>query len=525
MEESKEDVQSDGSYELVNFDDYASEPERLDSEGVDSGSKDLSDASSYDLLCSDMSDTLVLTDDEAFYNNTVSQDNASDKENQEQDDMGFGDGINSDSEVQLVLVNKNNASDEENEEQEDEEQKDVEDDMGFGNGINSDSEGQPVLLSANKGKKRDLTAMLYMSSNPDPFVPPAHLNIKQDLKEVAKNHITRYLPAKALVKCRKVSKEWNQWLSGPFCAHEQSQFFRKTSGFFQCSSYNNIGFISLEKSACGVPSPSLSFIPQQVSIKSSCNGLLLCQSIDNEDELYVCNPANREWIFLPPSQSYHCNPKLVLAFEPSSLNFEPHYQVICLFSLLDTEEQKIVYFDIYDSETKAWRLSDELCSDLDASEVESESILVNGVAYWETKDGGLLAFDLKNEIHSVQKLPFGKSDGALTNIHGEICYVRARYESYRKSCVLEVYGDGFMSLKKTVIVPDDNLESAEFLDCEVLSNSCDDVIVLVVKGSWGQNRLYVYHMKEDKARRVGILGHFEKLFPYVNSLVSIRGSG
>ncbi|XP_076944213.1 uncharacterized protein LOC143614763 [Bidens hawaiensis] len=113
--ESKEDVQSDGSYELVNFDDYASETERLDAEDLDFGSKDLSDASSYDLLCSDMSDTLVLTNNEAFYNTTVSQDTASDEENQEQedeeqkdveDDMGFGDGINSDSEVQLVLVNK-----------------------------------------------------------------------------------------------------------------------------------------------------------------------------------------------------------------------------------------------------------------------------------------------------------------------------------------------------------------------------------------------------------------------------------
>lgn len=67
----------------------------------------------------------------------------------------------------------------------------------------------------------------------------------------------------------------------------------------------------------------------------------------------------------------------MLAFEPYLLNFQPSYHVICLFSL--PNEEPILYFDIYDSNTKSWRVSEEICVDFNESEVKSEGVFVNGV--------------------------------------------------------------------------------------------------------------------------------------------------
>ncbi|KAJ0703461.1 putative F-box domain-containing protein [Helianthus annuus] len=480
MEPKEEAPSDDGSYEMVNEDP----------------NMELSDESSYELLCSEVSESLVLTDDEGFYNFNVSDEEVK--------------PFSSESAKDDVEIKGESDSDP------------SEEDMGLDRETNPDLELQPVPDKVNKGKKRDLMTMLYGRSNYDLFDFPEHLKLKVDIKEVAKNHIIRYLPAKSLFKCRQVSKEWNNWISCPFFAHTQSQYFRKTSGFFQNSKYTATRFISLDDSAYGVPYPSLAFLPKLVSVKSSCNGLLLCQALDEEDMFYVCNPANKQWTNLPASGTFHgVDPKFVLAFEPSSLDFEPHYQVICLFSLPDNEVP-VVYFDIYDSHTTFWSVSSEMCTDFDASDVTSDAVFVNGVAYWETKGGGLLAFDWKNGFYSVQKVPFCEG-GALTNIRGEVCYVSGKYDHATRSCVLDVYGDGVMSLKNTIRIPVDDVEDGEFVDCTVLANSCDDVVALVVKVSQLHKCLYVYHVKDERVQGPVFFSHCEKLFPYVNSLVSLSG--
>ncbi|KAK1410413.1 hypothetical protein QVD17_36950 [Tagetes erecta] len=464
---------------------------------------DLSD-SSYDFLCSEVSDTLVLSEDEAFNSISVSE-MKSVSSGSEKGDMKMKGETHSDASEDGNAYESDHTGD-----------------MGFVTETNYDSKVQPVPYRVNKGKKRDLMTML--SENPNLVLTefPAQFKLKDDIKEVAKNHITRYLPAKSLFKCRQVSKEWNIWLSSPFFAHMQSQHFKKTSGFFQNSkSLAATRFISLEDPAYGVPYPSLGFLPEHVSVKSSCNGLLLCQSGLYDDEYYVCNPANMQWIKLPPSTSYHgANPKMVLAFEPSPLNFEPRYQVICLFSVSYPDVAPVRHFDIYDSITKSWSVSDMICVDLE-SEVKGDGIFVNGVCYWETNGGELLAYDLKNDIYSVQKLPFSEGS-ALSNIDGELCFVTAAYDHATKSCVLDVYGDGVMSLKKTITVPVVHIEDGEFVECTVVGNSCDDVVGLVVKGSQWQKRLYLYHHRERNVQGLGVFSHSKKLVPYVNSLVSIN---
>lgn len=489
--EFKEEVHSDdGSYELIDFDDYAGVVEHLNTKADYSSNTDHSDDGSYDLLSSDLSDLLVLTKGEASNTTAAYEDNLSAQIN------SFS--FESDNE------DKSNPSEEETEEEE-------------------EFSGMDFPDNVDTGKKRNFMTMAYENSYFDIHDYPSHIKLKDTItiKEMAKNHILRYLPAKSLARCQLVSKEWDSWISTPFFAHTQSQYFNQTSGFFHDNENEHISFISLDTSSYGVPDPSLYFLPQNVSIKSSCNGLLLCQAFHDENKYYICNPTNKQWIELPFSTYYHGKqPKIVLSFEPSSLNFEPCYKVICPFSI--PSEGPILYFDIYDSNTKSWKISDEICLDFTESDLKTDGVFVNGVVYWETTCGELLAFDLKNEFHGVQKLPLG---GTLSKVNGELCYVKGYYCNSVKICVLHVYGGGVMALKSTmrVHVPFDGVtDDGGMVLFKVLGNSCDDVVAFVLK-SQGSNCLFVYHVKERKVTGPCFIGSSTKLFPYVNSLASIVG--
>lgn len=498
----KEEVHSDdGSFELINFDDYADDMMHLNMTANVSSNMDLSDDGSYDFLSSKMSDTLVLTKGEASNSRTVSEDKSC-------EDIIFFSFESAKRDWDFE-----DASDLMEEEVEEEEK---------------EFSGMDIPDSVDMGNIRNFMTMAYKNSNVDVFDPrfPDNFKLKDDIKikEVAKNHILRYLPAKSLARSRLVSKEWDQWISSPFFAHMQSQYFRKMSGFFEDRN-GAVRFISLDISAYGVPYPSLSFLPQNVFIRSSSNGLLLCRAIYEENEYYICNPANKEWIKLPSSSYYHGRePKYVLAFEPSSLDFEPCYQVVCPYSLPDLIKGPIVYFDIYDSKTRSWRISDMICVDLDESDIKSDGVFVNGVVYWETTGGALLAFDLKNEIYGVQALPFAEG-GALSKVHGELSYVKAHYHPSMSICILDVYGGSIMSLKNTMTfdISSYGLEDGGLVDCRVLANSCDDVIAVIMKKFEGPNCLYVYHVKDQKVEGPKFLqnSNTSKLFPYVNSLVCV----
>ncbi|KAI3519266.1 hypothetical protein L1887_08295 [Cichorium endivia] len=167
------------------------------------------------------------------------------------------------------------------------------------------------------------------------------------------------------------------------------------------------------------------------------------------------------------------------------------------------------------------RASREICVDLGISDLISDGVFVNGVVCWEVTGGKLLAFDMKNEIYGVQTLPEG---GALSMVHGELCYVKGHYYRHsNKMCVLEVYNGSLMSLKKTMrfCVPFDDVALGDVVGCSVLGNTCDDDIVVILKKAEGRDCLFVYRVKRQKVEGPLLLDSSIKLFPYVNSLVSI----
>lgn len=228
------------------------------------------------------------------------------------------------------------------------------------------------------------TTAVYQKSNVNAFQLPAHVKPKEDmeLKDIVMDHALPYLPAKSLMRFRSVSKEWDQWIMSPFLSHKQSYNFRDMSGYFyQHQDETKASFISLSNSAYGVPDFSLSFLRKKFVIRSSCNGLLLCQEAFGQKKYFLCNPSNKNWKVIPFPDFYHWEePAIVLAFEPSVFNFGADYHLICALPMLD---ELTVQFEIYSSETRSWKCSTAVCMELEGSILKSKGFYMEGIAYWE----------------------------------------------------------------------------------------------------------------------------------------------
>ncbi|KAK6150579.1 hypothetical protein DH2020_015511 [Rehmannia glutinosa] len=243
-----------------------------------------------------------------------------------------------------------------------------------------------------------------------------------EIKDVVKDIVLPFLPAKTLFRFKPVSKEWYRRINGPFLAHEQSYYFRDLSGFFCQHDDENPTFVTLNENAYGVPTPSLTFLPELVNIVSSCNGLLLCQGRYGNNSYFICNPASEKWTELPCPKFYHgYEPATILAFEPSALNIEAHYELICAVQILD---HPIISFEMYSSTSGSWRISETSFVEFGGLSFTGNNFYMNGIAYWETSQRKVVAFDLKNEFYQIISLPSeAPSSGVLTQIKGELCYI------------------------------------------------------------------------------------------------------
>lgn len=359
------------------------------------------------------------------------------------------------------------------------------------------------------------TTAVYQKSNVNAFQLPAHVKPKEDmeLKDIVMDHALPYLPAKSLMRFTSVSKEWDQWITSPFLSHKQCYNFRDMSGYFyQHQDETKASFISLSNSVYGVPDFSLSFLRKKFVIRSSCNGLLLCQEAFRQKKYFVCNPSNKNWKVIPFPDFYHGEESaIVLAFEPSVFNFGADYHLICALPMLD---ELTVQFEIYSSETRSWKCSTAVCMELEGSILKSKGFYMEGIAYWETSSNKVLAFDVKNEIYQVLVLPSERAPGGiLTRFHGELCYVCVHNE-FGNLYSVDIYGN--MNLKHSVFF---DLEELSTQHCRVLPCINSDFVMILVEG-----KLYCYHLKDQKFEVVpfsGILDHQANYMPYVNSLLTL----
>ncbi|XP_047967861.1 F-box protein At5g49610-like [Salvia hispanica] len=354
-------------------------------------------------------------------------------------------------------------------------------------------------------------------------LPPFHTRKEvMDLSDVIKENLLPFLPAKSLIKFMCVSKEWNQWIKSPLLAFQQSTHFTKLSGFFAQRKHHDPTFITLDSTSCGVPMPSLSFLPESVDLLASGSGLLLCRGREASEILYVCNPAIKEWTALPPPLLYHgAGAGTVLAFDPSARNIEQRYNLICAVPVLGCGNGSELSFELYNSRTHLWRVLDntlvEMVEDL---AVVGPGFYMKGVAYWLTNAGMVVAFDVERELHEVIPLEtppsLRVSEGVLTEMGGELCYIGLRHV-WRDRYEIMIHGGMALSLQRGVEITIGEVGCCRFR----ILPGFDGKTVMIVGESW----IYCYGISDGSLQgKIGVeyeSASANKHLAYVNSLVEL----
>lgn len=235
-----------------------------------------------------------------------------------------------------------------------------------------------------------------------------------DLKDIVRENALQFLPAKALIKCTSVCRDWKLVITNPFFAHRQSFSFKGFSGLFFQNSCEPLRFVPIDSKTCGVPDSSLSFLPVPVVVRCASNGLVCCQ--DSSKVYYICNPVTKQWKKLPKQDGDHGDdPALVLIFEPSLLGFEAEYQLVCGFN---SSELDGLEFEIYSSKKGSWKISGEICFGRWKLNPVS-GVYASGVVYWMTNHSSIFAFDLaKDRSFTISgRYPVGVLSGKLCSFN------------------------------------------------------------------------------------------------------------
>ncbi|KAH0700274.1 hypothetical protein KY285_014525 [Solanum tuberosum] len=309
-----------------------------------------------------------------------------------------------------------------------------------------------------------------------------------DLKDIIKENVLPFLPAKSVVKFRAVCRDWRFQISAPLFAHDQSLSCHSTSGIFIQIHRGSPSLIPIDSNSCGVPDPILSFLPEPVDIKSSSNGLLCCRGREGDKVYYICNPFTKQWKELPKSNANHGSvPAIVLLVEPSLLNFVAEYKIICAFPSTD--------FGRY------------------ALEIEQYFV------YWMTTDN-ILAFDLTKE--RSQLLQSYDTHGFLGTFSGKLCKVDVTGNRILLNILANTHSNTMQmgsqikmwSEKQTVV-----------LDSEIVGDVTRNYSVLHVDSdimvARCGGRTYSYDFKSCATKFLSSEVGIRRCFPYVNSLVSL----
>ncbi|CAL5367247.1 unnamed protein product [Camellia sinensis] len=273
---------------------------------------------------------------------------------------------------------------------------------------------------------------------PNKFMSSRNNNIYMDFRDIIREHALPFLPAKSLLRFRGVCRDWKLQISTPFFAHNQSLCFQGFSGLFFQSRGDPPYFISVDPISCGVPDPSLKFLPEPVNIKASSNGLICCQGCTGDKAYYICNPVTRQWKKLPKTNADHgSDPAVVLVFEPSLLNFVADYKLVCAFPSIDFDDA--TEFEIYSSTEGSWKISGEICF---ASKklVSRSGVYVDGVVYWQERHHGVVAFDLTKDRSQLIQGYHGATS-TLGVMNGKLCSAYATGRSITVQVLSNVYSN------------------------------------------------------------------------------------
>lgn len=253
-------------------------------------------------------------------------------------------------------------------------------------------------------------------------------------------HILSFLPIKALIKCKRVSKRWRSLITNPNFSNRiiTSKHPLPITGLYLQGTRREIEyrFVSLVNDEVneGLSLPSqLRFAdhPTPIIVVQSTNGLLLCKCTCPPNHFnrnfYVYNPTTKQKTLLPPITDHV---SLSLAFDPSK---SPHYKVFCLrktnissvssvssvspvssvssVSSVYSVSSVLYHIEVYSSNEGPWRRVTSVPSfPLPQTLTDlSNTVFWNGAVHWfwfSPNSRDCLSFDINREEIKTLPLPF-----------------------------------------------------------------------------------------------------------------------
>ncbi|KAK1576636.1 hypothetical protein Q3G72_015448 [Acer saccharum] len=212
------------------------------------------------------------------------------------------------------------------------------------------------------------------------------------LTEIPKN-----LPVKSLLRFKTVSKHWHSLIASP---HFTRCLFPLVSGLFlqRLFCHPHFKFVPLKDMPINhtVKFPCVNFY---LNILHSCHGLICCDNY-GWGELYICNPATKQFITLtvPGYEDIRFPSDIIFAYDPET---SPHYKVVCVRRPDEENQPNNYQLDIYSSETRSWRLAGDPFI-VDASVRFRNGLFCNGAIHWVNWPGTSLYWNIdKVQLHEM----------------------------------------------------------------------------------------------------------------------------
>ncbi|MCD7451899.1 hypothetical protein HAX54_013924 [Datura stramonium] len=320
-----------------------------------------------------------------------------------------------------------------------------------------------------------------------------------------------HLPAKSLIRCKCVSKQWHFIITSPHFTRLRTPRFNPARGLFlHCSSFMINPFhqfvpFTLEN-PISAPVHKLSFIddPSRIRILQSCNGLLLCCSFrvpEPNKNYYVYNPTTQQFVTLLRPGGERQITKVVfgmeLAFDPWK---SPHYKVICTRrSELDPDHHQI---EIYSSETKKWRVSGPPFPARYDIGFAYTGVYWNSAIYWAC-GATSLRFNVEQEKLEKFSMPCINNEESRVAYYGESCgylhlvqvYSRQKLTFYN---IYEMKTDGTEWLLKYQVNVEDVVDAFPHMIRHYLEPTdwhyFAMAVLLVVRGEKEEDAFMVLHI-------------------------------
>lgn len=217
------------------------------------------------------------------------------------------------------------------------------------------------------------------------------------------------LPTKSVHRFKLVSKRWLSLIANPnFAMSHSRRNPNKVFGLVAFASHfkepPRYVYIPFDGKSNRVPTSFLKFDPNApgpMLVLHSCNGLLLCRSIQyspiirysnntyDDSKHYIFNPTTKQFTSLPSPLGMDLN-RIQLAFDPLKSS---HYWVIGLkLSILELEWQILIYSSV----TKVWKA---LANDgtIPFPKNVDNGVFWNGGMHWMSSTGDSLRLEVDEE--------------------------------------------------------------------------------------------------------------------------------